>query len=156
LCALPHVAGADCGGLDQRACCLGEASFGACMAGLTEVAGCSGDCRCGNSIFNAISSCRLITACGDDGQRACCNGACEFSKNGTACNDGLTQAKGCSGDCWCGGCGPPLGEQSIGTCVPITPCGWEGQRACCNGLGEYSNDGLACDSGLVQIPGCDE
>src|SRR5262245_43508304 len=47
LCAPPHVAGAPCGGLDQRACCLLEASFGACMSGLTEVAGCSGDCKCG-------------------------------------------------------------------------------------------------------------
>src|SRR5262245_21385611 len=118
LCALPHVANAQCGGRDQRACCIGETGF-TCDPGLTPVIGCSGNCECGNiPPFNATQTCRLITPCGAEGQRACCNGAAEFSNNGTACNSGLTQASGCAGDCWCGGTGPAFGFQSLGTCVP--------------------------------------
>src|SRR5204863_10100970 len=98
----------------------------------------------------------LITSCGGDGERGCCNGAVEFSNNATVCNGGFTRAAGCSGGCWCGGAGPAFGEQASGTCVPITLCGGQGQRACCNGLGEFSNNSLACNSSMVQIPGCDE
>src|SRR5262245_13501037 len=162
LCVLPRVANAqDCGGQDQRACCIFETGF-TCRDGLTPVLGCSGNCQCSNfaSGIDATQTCRLITACGADGERACCNGAGEFAPDGptavSPCNSGLTQTNGCSGNCWCGGAGPAFGEQAIGNCVQITPCGGEGDRACCNGAGEFSNDGLACNSGLVQIPGCDE
>src|SRR5262245_44516743 len=113
LLALAHVAGAGpCGGRDERACCIFETGF-TCDPGLTPVLGCSGDCQCSNfaSGIDATQTCRLITECGKDGERACCNGAGELSDNGTACNRGLTQAAGCFGDCWCGGAGPAFGEQ---------------------------------------------
>lgn len=161
LCTLSRPAAAqNCGGQDQRACCIGEASFGTCQSGFAAVLGCDSssiNCACGNLPgLNATQTCRLITSCGGDGQRACCNGLSEFSNNNTACNSGLTQASGCTGNCWCGGTGPSVGAQSLGTCVQITPCGGEGQRACCDALGEFSNNGLACNSGLVQVTGCDE
>jgi microsomal dipeptidase-like Zn-dependent dipeptidase len=33
-------------------------------------------------------------------------------------------------------------------------CGGPGQRACCNFNGEFSNNSLACNDGLVQLSGC--
>jgi len=51
MCYLP----ASCGGEGQRACCFGflesapGTTLGACVSGLAEVPGCSGDCTCGGS-----------------------------------------------------------------------------------------------------------
>ena len=56
----PMLASADtpCGGEGQRACCVGEASFGACKSGLSEKSGCSGSCRCGKgSPFSSSGTC---------------------------------------------------------------------------------------------------
>jgi microsomal dipeptidase-like Zn-dependent dipeptidase len=133
-----------CGGQNQRACCVFEASFGACQAGLTEVAGCSGSCTCGGfNPFGIQSSgtCRLIN-CGGEGQRACQ----PFEKFGfQACADGLAEIPGCSGDCTA-----TSGATVSGTCTRPTPCGGEGQRACI----VFERAGGSCDAGLTAIPGC--
>jgi len=42
----------------------------------------------------------------------------------------------------------------LGICVQPAPCGGAGQRACCWGFLEYANGGPACDSGLIEVPGC--
>ncbi len=52
-----------CGGKGQRACCVGEQSFGACKSGLAEVAGCKGGktkCQCGKgSSFQSSGRCEV-------------------------------------------------------------------------------------------------
>ena len=94
-----------------------------------------------------------ITPCGGEGDRACCNGAGEYSNDGLACDSGLVQIPGCdesTSNCWC-----PIGLiRSGGTCVAPGPCGGKGQRGCCIGTLEYSNDGGVCDSGMTVVNGC--
>ncbi|MCB1035041.1 MAG: hypothetical protein KDD47_14535 [Acidobacteria bacterium] len=136
-----------CGGNGQRACCLGE-SGRACRPGTVEAPGCAfgNECQCGSSAWGIHSSgtFRAVTQCGGEGQRACCAG--EASQ---ACGVGLTEKPGCSGSgCQCGNL--PWGVHSSGTCVRVTPCGGEGQRACC-----VTEAGSACGSGLIEAPGCD-
>ena len=99
-----------CGGEGERACCLGEAGFGACEAGLAEVPLANAG-QCGNLPFGIQSSgiCAPISACGGKGQRACCVG-----EAGPACQAGLIEVFGCSGDCACGG-----GFASSGMCTVI-------------------------------------
>src|SRR5438874_10206961 len=77
----------------------------------------------------------LAAPCGGPGQRACCNGDGE-SAPGTflkPCEGGLSYANGCTApDCSCSG-GIITSVNSLGMCYQATPCGGEGQRACCNG-----------------------
>src|SRR5262249_25563177 len=100
--------------------------------------------------------CFLATPCGQDGQRACCNGAGEFYPGTLGpCAPGLVQLSGTcgSGDparCVCSTSRAPFPAYSLGTCVQITPCGGPVQRAC--SVGEGPN-GFACNPGLVQLPG---
>src|SRR5205814_510417 len=75
-----------CGGEGQRACCLGERSQGACDGGLTETGGCIGNCRCGRSAVSSIGTCRRITACGKEGERACCK-----LERASACDAGTVE-----------------------------------------------------------------
>ncbi len=101
-----------CGGPGERACCLGEAGFGACEAGLVEVPQ-SNAGQCGNLPFGIQSSglCAPISACGGKGERACCLGeALE------RCQGSLVEVPGCSGDCTCGG-----GFSSSSMCTVIEP-----------------------------------
>ena len=161
-----------CGGNGQRACCNGDGEFSdrgvACNGGLaySTAQGCidPNGCSCSGGIIKSESSggmCYQPTGCGGQGQRACCNGNGEFSNNGLACNSGLVQITGGCGPsdpgCVCGG-GSTNGFfpafYSLGDCVQPAPCGGEGQRACCNGLVEFSNNGTACNSGLTEVPGC--
>ena len=142
---------APCGGAGQRACCVGEQSFGACKSGHVEKSGCSlgaANCKCGGSIFQASSHCEVKpadTPCGDAGQRACCVAEKSFG----ACKDGRIEVSGCpygAAKCKCG-------EGSIflaSSRCEVAPCGGVGQRACCvleAGFG-------ACKDGLVEISGC--
>jgi microsomal dipeptidase-like Zn-dependent dipeptidase len=113
------------------------------------------------ALFFALLLCAptpsFAAACGGDGQRACCNGDLEFSNTGFACNSGTVYVGGCTdpNGCGCSG-GLITSENSLGMCYTPQPCGGAGQRACCNGNFEFSNNGLACDTGLVQLPGgCD-
>ncbi|MFK7888125.1 MAG: hypothetical protein AB8G16_14795 [Gammaproteobacteria bacterium] len=112
----------NCGGNGQRACCLFETGFGACMSGLQEIPGCSGDCQCTNSIFQSNSSCVLPTPCGGSGQRACCLGESGFG----ACQVGLIE----NAQANAGFCTNLPGTQSNTICLPPTPCGGTNQRAC--------------------------
>lgn len=76
------------------------------------------------------------SSCGGAGQRACCVASTERS-NG-ACHNGNAEIPGCSGDCKCGGSGlaPFFGSSSSSSCEAVTPCGHDGERACCITVGE--------------------
>jgi hypothetical protein len=78
---------APCGGEGQRACCLGERAQGACDGGLTELGGCVGNCRCARSLVSSSGTCRHITSCGKEGERACCK-----LERATACDPGSVEA----------------------------------------------------------------
>jgi hypothetical protein len=147
----PDVVITPCGGPGQRACCAGERAEGTCNAGLHEEGRCTGNCRCARSPVGAssIGVCRpdvVITPCGGPGQRACCAG----ERTGGACDLGLEEKAGCTGNCRCAR--SPIGASSIGTCAAEirTPCGGVGQRACC--IGERAQG--ACDGGLTETSGC--
>ena len=146
------VAAGSCGADGDRACCAGtfEVLLGdACDYGNVEVAGCSGDCTCGGFNpfgINASGTCKSTTACGGEGQRACCDGLTE----GRACDSGLIKIEGCTGNCYCGG-DIATGQVAVHTCARPTTCGGHGQRACCTG---EPNTGGACQSGLVELAGC--
>jgi microsomal dipeptidase-like Zn-dependent dipeptidase len=160
---------ASCGGNGQRACCNGDGEFsntaGACNSGTVYVNGCNdpNGCSCSGGIItseNSLGTCYTPTSCGGAGQRACCNGDGEFSNNRLACNTGLVQLMGACGPAGGGSCVCGAGiEFSSGTCVtPNTACGGKGQRACCVGTLEYSNNrgnnGGLCNDNLIAVPGC--
>ncbi|MCK4742221.1 MAG: HYR domain-containing protein [Sulfuriflexus sp.] len=135
-----------CGADGQRACCAGtfEVTAGsACDTGAAEVPGCTGDCLCGGAnIFgvNALGSCKTVTPCGGENQRAC------TLLEGAQCQKGLVSIEGCAGgDNECLGTALSLSEH---TCVKPTACGGKGQRACC------VTEGRACQAGLDESPGC--
>lgn len=147
-----------CGGSGQRACCIGTLEYStdgdSCNPGLVEVAGCSGNCKCGGNTAtgqNSSGTC-IAPACGGVGQRGCCVGAERAAKGLSGpCQPGLIEdvASGCT-NCKCS----DSALSSAGICKQPTACGGPGQRACCNGLSEFSTDGDACNPGLVQAPGC--
>jgi Stigma-specific protein, Stig1 len=125
-----------CGGENQRACCVGEAAA-ACASGLVQWSAPNSG-QCGNLAPGIQSSgtCRRITPCGGENQRACCVG------EGATCASGLVQWSAPNS----GQCGNlAAGIQSSGICKRITPCGGENQRACC--VGEASS---ACGPGLAE------
>lgn len=142
-----------CGGLNQRACCLGEGN--ACDTGqsLTEIPGCEGNCLCnGTGPFSSSGTCRATSPCGGDGERACCLG----EGNGGGCDAGQELAERAGllpiqepGYCLNG----VFGSQSSSRCEVTQHCGEEHERACC--FNEPSPDGdtlvNGCESGLVQI-----
>ena len=138
-----------CGGPGEPACCLlseeAAAIGGPCESGLLEVLGCSeSDCGC------STTRCRAKEPCGGAGQRACCE-----AEGGENCGANLTEIAGaCSGDDWACLCAVTIAGAAVfsnGRCVPLTPCGGLGQRACC-----VSEVGLdpACSGDLVAVPGC--
>lgn len=134
-----------CGGDRQRACCAGERPGGACNAGLTEFAGAPAGAnnRCANSALSSMGTCRAVTPCGRESQRACC----ALERPEGACDAGLFEQAGAPAgkDNTClGGT-----ASSRGTCMRGTPCGGEGQRACCAG----ERAAGACDAGLVERAG---
>lgn len=121
----------------------------ACSGALVEVSGCQGDCDCLGG-GESSGTCRAVTACGGEGQRACC-----LSERGgliggaiiPPCQHHLVEEPGCDGNCLCG---LGTGESSSGTCR-VPPCGGAGQRACCSG--EVS-DLRTCQAGLTAVLGC--
>jgi microsomal dipeptidase-like Zn-dependent dipeptidase len=133
-----------CGALGQRACCAGEAGFGACQSGLVQLPQPNSG-QCSNLLPGIQSSgvCAAVTPCGGAGQRACCVGENGFAFGGCSTgNNQVPQAN--SGQC----SNYAPGIQSSGMCVPITPCGGSGQRACCAGEAAFGD----CQAGLVQLP----
>ncbi len=142
-----------CGGDGQRACCGITGEGAPCGSGLVEVDGCTSDCTCGGSNPFSISSnshCVQPSHCGGEGERACCIGQAEA---GPPCSSGLTEVNGCVGDCICGGNPDNHNSvQSVSSCIKATPCGGEGQRACCGG--ELVDAVKSCQGSLTEIPGC--
>jgi microsomal dipeptidase-like Zn-dependent dipeptidase len=91
--------------------------------------------------------------CGGNGQRACCVLGFEFAPGGGACDSGLSYSPaGCNDPNGCS-CVPIPSESSSAMCYQATPCGNAGQRACCDGDGEFASNHLACEDGLVQPTG---
>src|SRR5262249_18465482 len=125
-----------CGSEGQRACCNGIFEFApgtttACEPGLVQATGYLGsptcgqgdpaNCVCGTANllgFYSAGICAQPTSCGGPGQRACCWLLTEYAKGGLACDSGLTEVSGCSGDCTCGGA-TSLGESAISSCTAI-------------------------------------
>ena len=160
-------AAAPCGGVGERACCLGETGF-ACKAGAREVNGCpygADKCRCGKG-SSALASSRCEapappppppppdTPCGDRGQRACCLG-----ETGFACKSGAREVAGCPYGAALCRCGKGSSIQASSRCEAPpppppppptdTPCGDRGQRACC-----FGETGYACKNGAKEVAGC--
>jgi hypothetical protein len=153
LAPTPSYAATSCGGAGQRACCVTERPGGVfgdpCTSGLHEVAGCTGDCKCGGVNPFGVSSighCEGITDCGGAGQRACC----VAERPGRPCNPDALEFAGCSGNCVCGGPNPGYLLNSISHCFGIAACGGPGQRACC----VTEQPGRPCNPGSVEIGGC--
>jgi len=63
------------------------------------------------------------------------------------------KVNGCVVDCICGG-NPDNHNSvsSVSSCIKATPCGGEGQRACCGG--ELVDAIKSCQGSLTGIPGC--
>ncbi|MEZ4331800.1 MAG: hypothetical protein R3F35_08590 [Myxococcota bacterium] len=134
------VAATPCGGVNQRACCVGEGAT--CQPGLVEQPQANSG-YCTNSSLGIQSSgiCRAVAPCGGEGQRACCLGEAGFG----ACRAGLQEVPQANS----GQCGNfAWGIQSSGVCEVVTPCGGEGQRACCLGEAGFG----ACQAGLAEVP----
>jgi microsomal dipeptidase-like Zn-dependent dipeptidase len=97
-----------CGGDGERACCAGTFEYatgtvaGVCESGKVPVFGCTGDCQCGGATatesVNSLETCISVTQCGGENERGCC-----LSERVNACDDGLENIPGCTGDCWCKG-----------------------------------------------------
>ncbi len=123
-----------CGGPGQRACCNAAAEFSndglACNSGMVQInGGCGpGDPACvrGRSQHKrpvstlSAGTCVQPSACGGEGQRACCNGFLESAPGTTlgACVNGLKEVPGCSGDCTCGG-STFIGEPDGNSCTSL-------------------------------------
>ena len=104
------------------------------------------------ALAQAIPIASLAGSCGNNGQRACCTGGFEFC-DGRECCGGLAYSTPCTDPNGCS-CGPIPSESSLGMCYRATPCGGDGQRACCNGAGEFAPGTVgACEIGLVQLFG---
>ncbi len=96
-------------------------------------------------VLLAVPATALASPCGAPGERACC-----FGERLPSCNEGSIEEAGCSGDCTCGGFNPFNWFSSSGTCRATTPCGGEGQRACCFVVEGFGS----CDGDLIEVPGC--
>jgi microsomal dipeptidase-like Zn-dependent dipeptidase len=142
----------DCGGPLQRACCTFEA-FPSCDTGLLELAGCNNESLCGGCSSGycnySAPTADKFPHCGGHGQRACC--VTEVGLFTRKCDAGMIEVNGCVGDDCEQACGPG-GGTAVSTCIAITPCGGEGQRACCHG--ELIDDTDTCHGGFVEIAGC--
>ncbi len=129
-----------CGGTGQRACCVGEGA--ACGPGLTEQGNCVAELglqQCGGC---SVGVCRPSN-CGAAGQSACD----AFTRPGQPCNAGLREVFVPA----CGTAGAPACAGVATTwCATITPCGGEGERACC----ALADGGSACDAGLLEKGNC--
>ena len=149
-----------CGAAGQRACTIfpedasRRADIGgrSCEAGTAEITGLPE----GAQAFGSVSQCVAVTACGGDGQRACCGGDVKSGFSG-GCASGLQEfpAVDSAENNLCGGLNT-FEHESSGTCVAVTACGGDGQRACCSGAGEYAQGGVlaSCESGLTESVGC--
>jgi hypothetical protein len=129
-----------CGAAGQRACCVTE-RVPSCDGGLEEKGPCTGDCRC-KGVGSSLGMCQakvVATACGGEGQRACC-----VAERVPSCNTGLVEQGKCEGNCICGaGVG-----SSIGKCVKVS-CGALNQKPCTLDV-QVTQKRRSCDQGLAE------
>jgi microsomal dipeptidase-like Zn-dependent dipeptidase len=148
-----------CGGAGQRACCAfpidgdGLTACSTCESGLLKILGCDGDC---GFLDCSLHTCYARSACGADGQRACCQPP--FENAGPACDAGLAEFTPCNlgfGNCVCS---EVLGGAiySSGVCRP-TNCGGPDERACCLLGTDRVKEGISgpCRAGLIEKGDCD-
>ena len=102
-----------CGGLNQRACCVFDASF-RCQPWYYQQPGCGGDCTCNDPNFSSAGTCVLASPCGGVGQRVCW----AIEGAGPECQSGLTPVDGCTGDCFIKD-PDGLGRRSQRTCADL-------------------------------------
>jgi microsomal dipeptidase-like Zn-dependent dipeptidase len=138
-----------CGGDGQRACCVGETEgFNSCDTGNIEVLDVDGGaCPSPSWIVGASAgTCWEPTSCGNEGERACTIGDGLIA--GESCAAGLIEI---GGDRYQD---PLVFGPSSGWCTKPSDCGGNGQRACCNAIGEYATGTVdACNGGLTKVPG---
>jgi hypothetical protein len=101
VCKAPHRESnkaSDCGGPGERACCIAEKGmpFGGCEKGSRAVAGCDGNCTCGDASGNkvitgakAITECKAYT-CGKLGGKPCPVDV-QISQRRASCDAGLAE-----------------------------------------------------------------
>jgi microsomal dipeptidase-like Zn-dependent dipeptidase len=94
------------------------------------------------------------TACGGNGQRACCFASTERDNAGGACAGSAVEVPGCGSatgqsDCTCGGSGLAVffGSSSSSHCQVPVACGQAGQRACCITETRYPNNPIPLSAG---------
>ncbi|MFT7583551.1 MAG: hypothetical protein ACI9MR_005238, partial [Myxococcota bacterium] len=149
--AVTSQAQAACGGDGERVCCFLE-DVALCDPGTVVVTGCIAayappwsECKCpDNTVTDGLC---VVPDCGGSNQRACCFGD-ETNANGGVCDAGLREEPGCSSDCAC-----TQGGESSGRCLRPSPCGDNGERACCGGESGATGGG-PCSTGLVEAAGC--
>lgn len=151
--AAPAQAGervTSCGGVGERACCFDEA-IPSCDGDNVETATPGGTCGGPLSGFFGATAgtCQLNlqnpnnnTACGGEGQRACCIGEASPS-----CDSGLLELNPPGGT----GLQCPNSTFEAGICFRPTACGAPGQRACCTT--ERGPGTSACDDNAAPLVG---
>jgi hypothetical protein len=176
LAPVPAIAYTECGDKGERACCVHERTTrnpGACKGSLVEKGNCrkerkDSNCECGSAFGQPIYSdgiCRekstsspapslpkpeKASACGGEGQRACCLG--EKPDMPTGCGPGTRAVGGCTGDCTCGG--PDgnkvlLGTPAISHCEKLASCGAKNDKPCPLDV-QIAQKRKSCDAGLVE------
>ncbi|MGH6691016.1 MAG: hypothetical protein ACREF4_10100, partial [Gammaproteobacteria bacterium] len=158
----PVEAGAcsSCSADGQRACCtfpIDGDGFSACPracdSGLLQILGCSGAC---GDLHCSLHTCYARSACGGDGERACC--LPPFENAGPVCDSGLAEFTPCDlgfADCLCSEVlGAPI--SASGVCRK-PECGGEDERACCAVGPDRGVEGISgpCDAGLIESGDCD-
>lgn len=170
LAGAPALAASDCGGKGERACCAAERPGRPCDSGFKESGTCKRNCACGVGIGNSIGVCvkdddggkppslppiplptppapPKATACGGEGQRACC-----ALERLPSCNAGLVEKGGCSGNCACGvnkTTGIDVPGNALGTCAKPPSCGAKGERPCTLDV-QIATGRKSCDKGLAE------
>lgn len=173
LCAVlagtPALAASDCGGKGERACCAAERPGRPCDRGLKESGRCTRNCDCGVGPGSSIGRCVARSsddgpripplpapplpvppkpsACGGEGQRACC-----ALERLPSCNAGLMEKSGCGGNCACGvnaATGLDVPGNASGTCARPPSCGAKGDRPCTLDV-QIATGRKSCNAGLAE------
>lgn len=151
----PALAASDCGGKGERACCALERPGRPCNSGLKERGTCKKNCACGVGVGSSIGMCvkddddkpAKPTACGGEGERACC-----ALERLPSCDSGLVEKAGCKGHCACGvnkATGLDVPGNALGTCAKPPSCGAKGDRPCTLDV-QIATGRKSCDRGLAE------
>lgn len=170
LAGAPAFAASDCGGKGERACCALERPGKPCDSGLKESGRCTRSCACGKGPGSSIGMCVAkgggdgpslpapptlpplpapgkVSACGGEGQRACC-----LAERAPSCNAGLVERAGCTGNCACGvnaATGIDIPGNALGTCARPPSCGAKGDRPCTLDV-QIAAGRKSCNAGLAE------